>query len=144
LREVIPSQLWIGGAGDIAAPTSLYEAGITAVLHLDASTLPASLSREMVYCRVPLIDGAENSPERLKFVIETGVSLATHQVPTLIACSAGMSRSPSIAAAVLSVVEQRSAEEVLQEILGHSPADVSPGLWEAVKRVVQTIQAKSE
>lgn len=144
MREVIPSQLWIGGAGDIVDPKSLYEAGVAAILHLAASTLPTTLSREIVYCRVPLIDSAENSPERLKFAIETGVSLVTNQVPTLIACSAGMSRSPSIASAVLSVVRQERADEVLKEIVGHSPADISPGLWEAVKTVVETIQAESE
>jgi hypothetical protein len=54
-----------------------------------------------------------------------------------------MSRSPSITAAVLAVVRQRSADEVLKDILEHSPADVSPGLWEAVKTVVQTIQGQS-
>ena len=27
MREVIPSQLWIGGAGDIADPKSIYDAG---------------------------------------------------------------------------------------------------------------------
>lgn len=140
MREVISSQLWIGGAGDIADPTSLYDAGVEAVLHLASSTLPDSLSRDIVYCRIPLIDGAENSPERLQFVIETGVSLLQNQVPTLIACSAGMSRSPSITAAVLSVIRQKPADEVLAEILDGAPADVSPGLWEAVKTVVQTMR----
>jgi len=139
VREVIPSELWIGGAGDIADPKSLYDVGIEAVLHLASSTLPASLSRETVYCRIPLIDGAENSPERLKFVIETGVSLLRNKVPTLIACSAGMSRSPSITAAVLSLIRQQPADAVLAEILDGAPADVSPGLWEAVKDVVQTL-----
>ena len=141
MREVIASQLWIGGAGDITDPTSLYEAGVEAVLHLASSTLPESLSREFVYCRIPLIDGAENSLERLIFVIETGVSLLQNQVPTLIACSAGMSRSPSIAAAVLSVIWQKPADAVLAEIMDGAPADVSPGLWDAVKQALQTIQS---
>lgn len=142
MREVIPSELWIGGAGDIADPKSLHEAGITAVLHLAASTLPSALSREIVYCRVPLIDGAENSPERLKFAIETGVSLLAQQVPTLIACSAGMSRSPSISAAVLSVIRQIPPDDALRELLKGAPADVSPGLWEAVKQVAERMQAE--
>jgi protein-tyrosine phosphatase len=144
LREVIPSQLWIGGVGDIVDPRSLYESGVEAILHLAASTLPTKLSREIVYCRVPIIDGAENSPERLKFVIETGVMLVKNKVPTLIACSAGMSRSPSITAAVLSVIQQKSADEVLEEILKDSPADVSPVLWEAVKTAVQAIHDEPE
>ena len=94
-----------------------------------------------MYCRVPLIDGSENTQERLIFVIQAGVFLVQDRVTTLIACSAGMSRSPAIAAAVVSVLRQRPPDAVLADIMEGAPADVSPGLWAAVKQALHVLQS---
>jgi predicted protein tyrosine phosphatase len=66
--------------------------------------------------------------------------LLKNQVPTLVYCSAGMSRSPAIAAAALSVVQGGSAQEKLSEVVAGQSHDVSPQLWEAVQRVCRDWQ----
>jgi hypothetical protein len=45
-----------------------------------------------------------------------------------------MSRAPAIVAAALSLVGRRSPEDCLTEIVEFHAADVSPGLWEEVRR----------
>ena len=51
---------------------------------------------------------------------------------TLVACSAGMSRSPALAAAAIARVESRDPNECLMECVEGGPADVSPLLWRDV------------
>ena len=63
------------------------------------------------------------------------VSLLKNQVPTLVYCGAGMSRSPAVVAAALSIVQGGSPEERLRQVVAGHPHDVSPQLWEAVLRV---------
>ena len=67
--------------------------------------------------------------------IQTVVSLLKKQIPTLVYCGAGMSRSPAVVAAALSIVQGGSPEEKLKEIVAGHPHDVSPHLWEAVCRM---------
>ena len=57
------------------------------------------------------------------------------QVPTLVYCGAGMSRSPAVVAAALSIVQGGSPEDRLREVVAGHPHDVSPQLWEAVCKV---------
>jgi predicted protein tyrosine phosphatase len=67
------------------------------------------------------------------------VMLAQNTTRTMIACSAGMSRSPSIAAAALAVITKRTPDECLQSIAASGPHDVSPILWSRVKTVYTEI-----
>src|SRR5262249_26770590 len=71
---------------------------------------PVPLTRELVYCRFPLLDGAGNSPWLLRAALDTTAALLASRVPTLVFCGAGMSRSPAVAAAALAIVEGHSAE----------------------------------
>ncbi len=66
---------------------------------------------------------------------QTVVSMLKSQVPTLVYCGAGMSRSPAVIAAALAIVQGGSPDERLKEIVAGHPRDVSPHLWEAVGRV---------
>jgi hypothetical protein len=135
MRQVIPGQLWLGNANDASDLAQLSGEGIRAVISLALEELPARLARETVYCRFPLIDGAGNSPVHLSLAINTTASLIAQRIPTIICCSAGMSRSPAIAAAALAAFRGQSPDDCLQEITAGSPCDVSPGLWAEVKSV---------
>jgi predicted protein tyrosine phosphatase len=81
------------------------------------------------------MDGVQDGQGILDVAIRTLVSLLKNQVPTLVYCGAGVSRSPAVVAAALSIVEGGSPEERLREIVAGQPHDVSPQLWEAVQRV---------
>ena len=86
----------------------------------------------MVYCHFPLMDGAQDGRGVLDVAIQTLVSSLRNHVPTLVYCGAGMSRSPAVVAAALSIVEGGSPDEKLLAIVAGQPHDISPQLWEAV------------
>ncbi len=132
MRHVSPYSLWIGNAGDVRSVAELMDARIRAVIDLAANEPIAALPREIVYCRFPLFDGADNERWLLRVAIDTISELLRANVPTLVACSAGMSRSPALAAAAIARVSGRDANECLLACVASGPEDVSPALWNEV------------
>lgn len=98
MRNVIPNILWIGNALDVADLTQIYDAGIEAIVDLALDEKPAMLSRDLIYCRFPLNDGGGNPRQHLRAAVEGVESLIAKQIPTLVFCSAGMSRSLGVGA----------------------------------------------
>lgn len=132
MRQVIPQRLWLGNALD-RDPRRLYDMGIAALVDLAVEESQAHLTRDLMYCRFPLVDGAGNRPEVLAAAIETTALLIRKRVPTLVTCGAGMSRSPAIIAAALAFVHGDSPEDCLQRLIAGQPHDVSPSLWGDIK-----------
>ncbi len=129
MREIIPKQLWLGHALDARDLRRIHDLGIRAIVDLAMEEPVAQLSRDLNYCRFPLSDGAGNSVQILKLAIQTTSSFVSNEVPTLVACSAGMSRSPAILAASLAVWKGVTPEECLAEVIHGQPHDISPPLW---------------
>ncbi|MFZ5829601.1 MAG: protein-tyrosine phosphatase family protein [Planctomycetota bacterium] len=129
MRPILLPKLWIGNARDARDARELFDAGIGAVVDLAFEEPPAVLPREIVYLRFPLLDGSGNAAWLLRLAIESTRSLIASNVPTLVACSGGMSRSPAIAAAALGMTGQCSPDQSLRGLREHGPFDVSPGLW---------------
>jgi protein-tyrosine phosphatase len=140
MRPILPNQLWIGNAGDCRDAGFLLRAGVAAVINLAAEEPSPNLPRSMVYCHFPLVDGAQDDPTILRVAIQTVATLLKSQVPTLVYCGAGMSRSPAIVAAALSIVQGGRPEEKLKQVVAGHPHDVSPQLWEAVMEVCRALQ----
>jgi protein-tyrosine phosphatase len=138
VREIVPNLLWIGNAADGRDADRLLQAGVAAVVNLAAEEPSPVLPRSMIYCRLPVMDGDQDDESVLDLAIQTVVSLLKKQIPTLVHCSAGMSRSPAVAAAALSIVQGGTPEERLKEIAAGRPHDISPQLWEAVLAVCGT------
>lgn len=135
MREIIPNRLWIGNAGDGRDPERLLCAGVAAVINLAVEESSPTLPRDLTYCHFPVMDGAQDVQGVLDVAIQTLVSLLKNGIPTLAYCGAGMSRSPAVVAAALSIVRGGSPEERLREVVVGHPHDVSPQLWKAVCRV---------
>lgn len=112
MREVLPGRLWIGNAGDARDPERLLRAGVVAVMNLAAEEPSPVLPRSMVFCRFPIMDGDQGGLAILDVAIRTLVSLLENRIPTLVYCGAGMSRSPAVVAAALSIVDGASPEDV--------------------------------
>jgi protein-tyrosine phosphatase len=109
-----------------------------AVINLAAEEPSPTLPRSVIYCHFPLVDGAPDDEVTLRVAIQTVATLLKNHVPTLVYSAAGMSRSPAIVAAALSIVEGGSPEERLRQIVAGHPHDVSPQLWETICRVCRT------
>ena len=135
IRDVFEHLLHIGNALDARDLALLYEHQISAVVDLAVNEAPAQLGRDLVYLRIPLNDGYGNSDTLIKAAISNVAMLIENRVRTLVACSAGMSRSPAITAAAIANVTGRDPDECLREIVALGPHDVSPTLWESVVTV---------
>jgi len=86
--------------------------------------------RDLVSLRVPILDGPGNSLANLQMAVSVVAALIRQNRPTLVCCSAAMSRSPAVVAVALAEIEGRPPAETLQAIAECSPVDVSPGLWD--------------
>ena len=96
---------------------------------------PPGVSRERAFARFPLHDGGGNPDWMIAGAIWTCVHGLRAGQTVMVACSAGMSRSPAIASAVVAVITGRPAGVCLTEVCA-GKADVSPALWAQVERVV--------
>ena len=136
MRQIIDKSLWIGNARDARDLQSIHDHGIQAVIDLAAEEPPAVLSRDLVYCRFPLLDGSENPTWLLRLAIESVAKLISSDVPLLVACSGGMSRSPVIVSAALATVERQPMDECLKQILNDGPQLVSAPLFNDVQACI--------
>lgn len=134
IREVYQARLFIGDAISARDLKTIYDHGFTAIVDLATEESPAQLGRDHVYCRFPLSDDGENRDAMVEAAIVCLRSLLDRQFVTLLACSAGMSRSPSIAAATVSWLENADFQSVLLKMTSDVPHDVSPALLATVQR----------
>src|SRR5881409_2546310 len=118
MRQVEGYPLWIGTARDARDIKGVLDAGIEAIVDLAAMDEPVRPTRELVYLRFPLVDGADNPPWLITAAVQAVAGLARLGVPTLVACEGGMSRSLVIAAAALwfQMPLKTSLDEVLERL----------------------------
>ncbi len=136
MNQIRPHLLWLGHAGDGEAFRRLFDLGVEAVVQLSAEEPPLPLPRDLILCHFPLIDGVGNRPALLSLAVETTAALVRDRISTLVCCGAGMSRSPAVAAAALTLAYGGLPEDWLKSVAEHHPSDVSPGLWEEVRGVL--------
>lgn len=135
MREIIQSRLWIGNAADVRDARRLNDFGVEAVVDLAYEEPLAQLTRGMLYCRFPILDGEGNRTSLLSMAVETTAAFIRHRTATLVGCGAGMSRSPAVAAVALAVVRRVSPEACLLELTAAHPHDISPQLWNDLRKV---------
>jgi len=100
----VSSEIWIGHAGDLRKPQRCYECQITTVVELTYEEQAAVLPRDFLRVRIPVMDGPGNSAAVVYLAILTVTGLIVRKAKSIVCCSAGMSRSPTIAAAAISLV----------------------------------------
>jgi hypothetical protein len=132
MRQIRPHFLWIGHANDGRDHRRQLGLGIRALLQVAAEEPALQPPRDLLYCRVPLLDSPGNDAKLLDMAITTLASFLQRRLPTLVCCSVGMSRGPAIAAAALAQVYHEAPDACLKRVAEHHPADVAPGLWEEV------------
>ena len=126
MRQVGEYPLWIGTARDARDIRAVLDADIEAVVDLAMEEPPVALTRELIYLRFPLLDGEGNPVWLLRSAVVAVSQLIAARVPTLVACSAGMSRSPCLVASAIAMAEGRPMASVLATL--PRPLDVSPRL----------------
>lgn len=138
MRKLVNRALWIGNAGDLREPRMICDAGIESVVELADNEAFAVLPRDLMRCRFPLSDGGENPAWLLQLAARTVAACLEANVPILVCCSAGMSRSVCVAAAGVSLAERISFTQALSLVCDGGPADVSPYLFEQIQQSISS------
>ena len=136
MRLISGYKLWLGHVGDARDLGGLHSLGVAAIVDLALDEVPIPLTRELVYCRFPLLDGGGNPPWLLRAAVETVASLLRAGVPTLVYCGACMSRTPTVAGAAIASVRGCPPVEGLALAVQSGAADVSPALWSDILAAV--------
>jgi len=110
--------------------------GIEAIVDLAIAELPELLTRDIAYIKLPLPDSTGNMDWTIRIAVATVYNLLVEEVPTLVCCDAGMSRSPCIVAAALGRIRSVSIENGLEIVHQTGPIDVSPGFLSEVKHTL--------
>lgn len=132
MGNAVPNLLWIGNALDVADLAPVLDIGVEAIVDLALNEKPAQITRELIYCRFPLNDGGGNSPQLLSAAVDGLESLIAKQIPTLVYCSEGMSRSLAVTAVALARHRGQKVEDTLVALANGQPHDVSPILWDDI------------
>lgn len=135
MREIICGLLWIGNTQAARDVKRVLGLGISAVIDLAMEEAPIMFPRDITYCRFPLIDGAGNTTAVVQAAIDTTASFVRGEVPTLVTCGGGMSRSPAIVAAALAAIDGTTPEQSLERIAAAGPHDVTASFWGEVREV---------
>ncbi len=136
MYRVSPYQLWIGHAGDGRDIRLLIDTGIRAIVQLAYEEPPLQPPREIILLRFPLVDDEGNDADLVELAICSVAKLIERDISTLLCCGGGMSRSPVIAAAALAIAGRGTLDDCLKRVTSSHPADVSPGLWTEICRMV--------
>ena len=129
MRQVADLPLWLGHVGDARDHARLHDLGIVAVVDLADSESPVVHPRSFVTLRFPLLDGAGNPPGILRLAVRATADLIRDRIPTLVHCSAGMSRTPALAAAALAEALGIPCPLALRLVTRDGPVDITPALW---------------
>jgi len=130
MRRIDGFPLWIGTARDARDIKLVLDNGIEVIIDLALEERPVSPTRELIYLRFPLLDGTGNPEWLLRIALDSLEELMRSSVQTLVACGAGMSRSPALVAAMIAQFMDIEPMEALVSWSSEGPYDVSPGLWQ--------------
>lgn len=136
MRRIAKYGLWVGNVGDLRDAHTIIASGIEAIVELADSEPFANLPRQLIRCRFPMSDGGDNSQCLLRLAAETVATFLRNDIPVLICCSAGMSRSLCVAAAGLALVESLPLSQTLLTVSALGPVDISPGLLLQVQQAL--------
>jgi protein-tyrosine phosphatase len=128
VRHIPDYSLWLGHAGDARDRNELLRLGVGAVVDLAVEEPPAVAGHEMVYCRFPLLRAA----------IDLTATLLRQKIPTLVACSSGLSRAPAVAAAALVRLGRPTLQDAIMHLANFGQFDVSSGLLQDVVNVMES------
>ena len=135
IREVETGLLYTGDAGSARDLKQLYDREFSAVVDLAADEPPAVLGRDLIYCRFPLSDDGSNRDALIASALVCLNALLERDLRTLLACGAGMSRSPVLAAAAIAMRSGEPLPDCLARLAARAPVDVPPTFFAAVARV---------
>lgn len=120
--DTVAQNLFVGTAEDASDEATVQDHYITVVVSLThndpAGDVPADLTHEAV----PMMDGPQNSRDAFERAVNTVLSHLAAGDKTLVHCSAGASRSPTVAATALAFHSGDDLNAAFKQIRDRRPA----------------------
>ena len=113
--DLVGPDLFVGTLDDATDSHRLEKDGITTVVSLTHETPDPSAQALDIYS-IPLVDGPQNSREQFTKAVEQTVTALTAGERVLVHCAAGASRSPTVAATALALVQEMDLENAIQQV----------------------------
>jgi len=117
----VGTELFIGTGADAADKQQLETHGITTVISLTHEKPDLSEPAIDIYS-IPLIDGPQNSRDRFTEAVTETVTALGGDESVLVHCAAGASRSPTVAATALALVQDIGLEDAIQQVADNRDA----------------------
>ena len=119
--DSVGDELFVGTVEDATDTSSLESHGVRTIVSLTHET--SSLAGEDFTVRsIPLIDGPQNSREQFTNAVEETMTALKANGSVLVHCSAGASRSPTVAATALALSRDMELQDALQQIADNRDA----------------------
>jgi len=131
--------VYIGDMNDATDRDAIRDTDISTVVMLTNREPTQGYPREVDVVRCPMMDGPRNEAETFNRAVESVTELLREGESVLVHCAAGKSRSVTVTAAALSLVEKNSFEESLEVVRQCRDINPHPALIERGKNAVKAI-----
>jgi len=135
-------EIYVGDIEDASDHEGIREAGISTVVKLTNREPTQGYPKEVDVVRHPMMDGPRNEKERFSRAVESITELLKDGESVLVHCAAGKSRSVTVTAAALSIVEENTFEESLDAVRRCRDINAHPALIKRGKKVVGVIDER--
>jgi protein-tyrosine phosphatase len=114
--DEVASALYVGSINDADSQSRLAEHRISVIVSLTHAEPGTGFSSDVTVIRIPMMDGPQNDHQTFVRAVNETLTRWEAGDRVLVHCSAGASRSPAVAATVVSLSTDRTLESVFQQL----------------------------
>lgn len=140
MLNIPTTSLWLGNVADLRDIPAMHDCDVTAIIDLAMEEPLPQVPRTLNYCRFAVSDDGENDSATIRTAITSASCFLAGGHVTAICCNAGLSRSPTIAAAALAYVTTDSPQKCLKLVATVKQVDIKPALWNQVVGILEEIR----
>ena len=113
--DSVSDDLFVGTVEDATDDSALETHSVTTIISLTHET-PSFTEQELTIHSIPLIDGPQHNRQQFTKAVEETIAALEADGGVLVHCSAGASRSPTVAATALALSQDMELEDALQQV----------------------------
>ena len=113
--DSVSDDLFVGTVEDATDDSALETHSVTTIISLTHET-PSFTEQELTIHSIPLIDGPQHNRQQFTKAVEETIAALEADGGVLVHCSAGASRSPTVAATALALSQDMELEDALKQV----------------------------
>ncbi|WP_394327076.1 dual specificity protein phosphatase family protein [Halopenitus malekzadehii] len=114
--DEVTNALYVGSIDDAGDQSRLAEHRISVIISLTFAEPETGFPPDVTVVRLPMMDGPQNDHQTFVRAVNETLTRWEAENRVLVHCSAGASRSPAVAATVVSLSTDRTLESVFQQL----------------------------